>query len=268
MNFLEKYLKRTSQLQNHLCVGLDPDPLKIPDSLKSEKKPIQKFLEVIIENTFEFSCAYKPNSAFFESLGIEGLEILDNVLKKIPKDIPIILDAKRADIGNTSAHYAKACFDLLEEVDAVTLNPYMGFDSLEPFMNYSDKALFILAKTSNPGSSDFQNIRTQSGNFLYQDVIKKVTLEWAPKSKAHLGFVFGATHVQELEENLPILNKHFLLIPGVGAQGASYQSILEVMNRSDHNYFLVNASRNILYASSGHDFAKKAQESIKKICTS
>jgi len=182
----------------HVCIGLDTDINKIPQFLKSEKSPIAVFNKMIIENTYEHAAAYKINFAFYEQEGAKGFELLEETRKFIPENVFSIADAKRGDIGNTSEMYAKAIFDLLD-FDSITLHPYMGYDSLSPFISYEDRLCFVLALTSNKGAIDFEKLELANGKLLYQEVIEKVRL-W--NTNKNLGLVFGATKLEELKENI------------------------------------------------------------------
>ena len=214
MNFTER-LRTTQQTKNSLlCIGLDVDPAQIPEHLQKTQNPVLEFCREIVSSTFEFSCAYKSNLAFFESLGLDGWRTLYEVRKLIPSNVVCIADGKRGDIGNSSARYVKALFDDFG-FDAATVNPYMGYDSLEPFLNYKDKGVFILALTSNPDSANFQR-RIVDGHPLFEEVIN----EFASKDKHHnTGFVVGATHPNDLKRVRSLAPDAPLLIPGVGAQG-------------------------------------------------
>ncbi len=250
--------------QSYLCVGLDTDILKIPPHLHKERDPIFEFNKQIIDATYKYCVAYKPNTAFYETLGARGWESLQKTLDYIPKDIFTIADAKRADIGNTSAMYARAFFNKEEsglDFDAVTVAPYMGEDSVKPFLEFEDKWAIVLGLTSNIGSQNFQTLKLANGNFLYQEVLKTVAT-WG--SADQLMFVIGATKASEFADIRKIIPHHFLLVPGVGAQGGDLQSV------SQHGFnsqcgLLVNSSRNIIYASSGLDFATQAGNAAKAI---
>lgn len=247
--------------QSYLCVGLDPDPTKLPTHISASASGFEKFCLQIIEATEEFAIAYKVNTAFFERLGSTGWQAMESIFKHLPgKRVFSIADAKRADIGNTSSQYAQAFFENLG-ADAVTLSPYMGSDSIAPFLQYEDKAAILLALTSNPGHSDFEMLELKNGNRLFEQVIK-TALSW-PK-KGELMFVVGATRSSEIAAIRKICPDSFLLVPGVGAQGGSLKEISEFGMTSEVG-LLVNASRSILYASSGKDFALKAAEEARSI---
>jgi len=243
-----------------LCVGLDPDLDKIPTHLKTEKDPIFSFCKAIIEETADFAVAYKPNIAFFEALGPRGWESLQKVVEIIPKEIFTIADAKRGDIGNTSKLYAKAFFEQMN-FDSVTVAPYMGADSVTPFLEFEDKWVILLALTSNAGSMDFQLIRDENGKPLYQSVLEK-SQEWG--SPENLMYVVGATRGELIGEVRKIAPENFFLVPGVGAQGGSLADVAKYGMNSSCG-LLVNSSRGIIYASDGKDFAKAARQEAKKL---
>jgi orotidine-5'-phosphate decarboxylase len=242
----------------YICVGLDTDPKKLPHHLSSVKKPVVEFNKKIIEATKNSAAAYKLNLAFYESEGIKGLADLEETLSFIPENILTIADGKRGDIGNTSNLYSRSIFDHFK-FDAATLNPYMGQDSLEPFLSYSDKFNFILVLTSNPGSEDFQKQKLQRGSLLYQEVIKKIHT-W--NKNLNCGIVFGATNLAELKENISLINDLPLLIPGVGAQGGSLEQVTNLLFTAKKNTFLINVSRGIIQKSLGENFADAAKNEL------
>jgi orotidine-5'-phosphate decarboxylase len=245
---------------SYLCVGLDTDPEKIPQHLHRYPDPVFEFNKQIIDATHKYCVAYKPNIAFYEALGPKGWESLQKTLEYIPKDIFTIADAKRGDIGNTSSLYAKAFFQQMN-FDSITVAPYMGEDSVKPFLNFKDKWVILLGHTSNPGSSDFQLIESKvTGRKLYEEVL--VTgQKWG--SPDQLMFVVGATQAEKMEGIRTLAPDYFFLVPGLGAQGGD----LEMVSRYGMNRkcgLLVNSARAIIYASSSEDFAQVAQkESIK-----
>lgn len=242
-----------------LCVGLDTDIKKIPTHLLSEIDPVFEFNKAIIDATKEHCVSYKINTAFYESLGSKGWETMERTLNYIPKNIFTIADAKRGDIGNTSDMYARAFFETLN-FDSVTLAPYMGKDSIAPFFNYENKWGIVLALTSNPGSEDYEQKKVDNKK-LYELVIK-TTCEVGNVS--NLMFVVGATKAEELANIRKIIPQHFLLVPGVGAQGGSLSDVSKYGMTIDCG-LLVNASRSIIYAGNGKDFAQKAQEEAKQM---
>ncbi len=248
--------------KSFLCVGLDTDIAKIPRFLLDTTDPVFAFNKQIIDATNDLTIAYKPNLAFYESLGVNGWNSLEktvNYIKYKYPDIFIIADAKRGDIGNTSAMYAKAFFDHME-FDAVTVAPYMGEDSVKPFMTYVDKWVILLALTSNKGAADFQYM-TQDGERLFEKVIK-TSKEWGTTDS--LMYVVGATKAEMLGDIRKIIPEHFLLVPGVGAQGGSLREVAE-NGMNDQCGLLVNSSRGIIYAGDGEDFAAKARNSALEV---
>lgn len=236
------------QHQSFLSVGLDTDAEKLPAGLPRSKKGILEFNKRVIDATTPYCVSYKLNTAFYEARGVEGWEILEETLAMIPSSHFAIADAKRADIGNTSAQYAKTFFDTLG-FDAVTVAPYMGADSLLPFLNYSEKFTIVLGLTSNSGSKDFQQL-TCSNRYLYEHVIEQVSRWGTPDN---LMFVAGATKAGELKRIRTLVPENFLLVPGVGAQGGSLTEVADNAMTADCG-LLVNASRSVIYASSGNDF--------------
>ncbi len=249
--------------RSYLCVGLDTDISLIPEFLRKYEDPVFEFNRQIIDATAEYCVAYKPNIAFYEALGSKGWESLQKTLDYIPKGHFTIADAKRGDIGNTSGLYARAFFDPSASglsFDAVTVAPYMGYDSVSPFLSYRDKWTILLALTSNPGSNDFQRLDTSEGK-VYENVLR-TSLGWEGSDR--LMYVVGATQAKDLAEIRKIIPDHFLLVPGVGAQGGS----LEEVSRQGMNSsvgLLVNSSRGIIYAGKGSDFALRAEEEARKI---
>ncbi len=241
-----------------VCVGLDTDIEKIPQHLLHEENPVLEFNKQIIENTAEFAAAYKINFAFYEKDGNAGLTSIARTLELIPSDILTIADAKRGDIGNTSMMYAKEVFDYYK-FDSITVNPYMGTDSVEPFILHEDKLIFILALTSNKGANDFEKLKCDDGSYLFQKVIDK-TLTW--NTNKNCGLVFGATQLNELKENLSRTENLPLLIPGVGAQGGSFEETSKLLSKAHDKSYIINISRGIIYKSSGKEFAKAAKAEI------
>ena len=248
--------------RSFLCVGLDTDPAKMPEHLRNEKDGVFLFNRAIIDATIDACVAYKPNLAFYEALGLEGLRQLKltmDYIHSLKKPVFTIADAKRGDIGNTSANYAKAFFNTLK-ADAITVAPYMGQDSVEPFLNFEDKWVILLALTSNKGSQDFQYLSVGE-RMLHQQVLQTATT-WATSEQ--MMFVVGATHPEELGEIRKMLPDYFFLVPGVGAQGGDLQAVAH-NGLNDECGLLVNSSRGIIYASNGSDFAVRAGEEAKKL---
>jgi len=245
--------------KSFLITGLDTDPEKLPTHLKQNPDAVFEFNKAIIEATHAYSVGYKINLAFYEALGIKGWEALQKTLAIIPNNCFTIADAKRGDIGNTSERYAEAFFKTYS-FDSITVAPYMGEDSVKPFLYFEGKWVIVLALTSNKGSNDFQMLQT-GGKYLYEIVAEKVASWGTPGNTM---FVVGATHPEKFESLRKILPQHFFLVPGVGAQGGDLQAICKAGLNSDCG-LLVNASRSIIYASSGTDFAEKATEEAKKM---
>lgn len=246
--------------QSFLCVGLDTDLSKIPPHLLETEDPIFEFNKAIIDATKDFAVAYKPNIAFYECYGPKGWESLKKTIDYIPKNIFTIADAKRGDIGNTSTYYAKTFFDYLN-CDSVTVAPYMGEDSVTPFLEFDNKWVILLALTSNKGANDFQFTQDANGEELYKKVLRK-SCEWG--SDENLMFVVGATRAEGIGEVRKMVPNHFFLVPGVGAQGGSLEDVANYGWNKDCG-LLVNSSRGIIYASNGHDFAEKAAVEAEKL---
>lgn len=246
--------------QSFLCVGLDTDLTKIPAHLLQDEDPVFAFNKAIIDATKEFCVAYKPNIAFYECLGPKGWESLKKTIDYIPDNCFVIADAKRGDIGNTSSYYAKTFFEYLD-CDAVTVAPYMGEDSVTPFQDYGGKWVILLALTSNKGALDFQFMTDINGEELYKKVLRK-SAKWGDDS--NLMYVVGATRAEGIGEVRKLVPNHFFLVPGVGAQGGSLDDVANYGWNADCG-LLVNASRSILYASNGTDFADKAREEAQKL---
>lgn len=254
-SLFESILERRS----YLCVGLDTDPARIPQHLLEEEDPVFAFNKAIIDSTKDLCVAYKPNIAFYEALGPEGWKSLQRTIDYIPETHFTIADAKRGDIGNTSERYAKAFFDTLG-FDSVTVAPYMGHDSVTPFLGFERKWVILLGLTSNPGSQDFQFLENE-GKMFHEHVISKA-MEWA--SPDELMLVCGATHPKEFGRLRNLCPEHFYLVPGVGAQGGD----LDAISRNGMNKrcgLLVNSTRGIIYASQAEDFAEAARSEAEKL---
>ena len=264
MTFTEKLRSTQEPTQSVVCVGLAPDLQKMPANLFSQfyqERAVYRFLAEIIAATRDIASAYKPNWAFFEVLGVHGWRVLQKVLSEIPRDKIVIADAKRGDIGNTARMYAEAVFTQFN-CDAITVNPYMGADSVAPFLAYPNRAAFVLGLTSNAGAADFEQLPVQVGHAsmpLFQVVAQKVA-EWGGSAKGTAGLVVGATQAADLLGLRGALPGMPFLIPGVGAQGGNAQSAMQA-GRSGP--VIINASRNILYASAGIDFADAAAHAAK-----
>lgn len=252
----QELINRIKAKRSFLCIGLDTDAEKIPASLANFADPVFEFNKRIIDATRHYCVAYKINTAFYESRGLAGWKSLIDTVNYLPPECFSIADAKRGDIGNTSAMYAKAFFDPAASgmnFDSVTVAPYMGRDSVTPFLTYDDKWVILLALTSNAGSADFQNL-TSGGKQLFEHVITK-TAEWAGPDR--IMFVVGATRGEAFKDIRHLAPDHFLLVPGIGAQGGSLEDVCRYGLNADCG-LLVNASRSIIYASSDADFADRA----------
>jgi orotidine-5'-phosphate decarboxylase len=252
--------------KSYLCVGLDTDLIKIPKHLQSHPDAAFEFNKQIIDATQDLCVAYKINTAFYEAMGLKGWETMEKTVNYIPKDQFIIADAKRGDIGNTSSQYAKAFFEMMD-FDAITVAPYMGEDSVKPFLEFENKWAIVLGLTSNAGSKDFEQLKlvredtNQGGEFLYETVLKKIS-RWG--TDENLMFVIGATKASDFEDIRKIIPNHFLLVPGVGFQGGSLEEVSKYGMIKDTSTtaqcgLLVNASRAIIYASAKEDFAAEAR---------
>jgi orotidine-5'-phosphate decarboxylase len=245
--------------RSYLCVGLDTDPARLPAHLLKYENPVLEFNKRIIEATAPYCVAYKPNTAFYEGMGPVGWETLRQTLEFIPRGHFSIADAKRGDIGNTSKMYAKAFFDEMK-ADAITVAPYMGADSVMPFLEFKGKWTVLLALTSNSGSQDFQVLKVGE-EYLYERVIR-TSQEWGTHEQ--LMYVVGATQSSELENVRRLAPDHFLLVPGIGVQGGSLEEVSK-WGMNKRCGLLVNASRSVLYASDGEDFAEAAAAEARRM---
>lgn len=243
-----------------ICLGLDLDPKKMPGAHGNSIKGMFDFAMKMIDATSDVVCAYKPNLAFYESLGADGVSLLKLITDRIPESNSIILDGKRGDIGNTASHYASFMFEELR-ADWVTLNPYMGYDSMRPFLEYKEKGIFVLCLTSNSGSKDFQMLEIQ-GKPLYGVVAEKVSY-W--NKEDNCGLVVGATHPEQLEQIRILADNMPLLIPGVGAQGGALEKAATAGTADFSKPALINVSRSVLYASHDDDFALRARQEVEKL---
>lgn len=252
----EQLFEQILQKKSYLCVGLDTDPRKLPQHLLDTEDPVFEFNRQIIEATADLCVAYKPNIAFYEAQGPQGWVSLEKTLKVIPDNIFTIADAKRGDIGNTSELYARAFFETMQ-FDSLTVAPYMGADSVKPFLVQEGKWVILLALTSNAGSQDFQMLRLEDGNeeFLFEQVLR-TSATWATADQ--MMYVVGATQAEYVQRVRQLVPDHFLLVPGVGAQGGSLEEISR-LGMNQQCGLLVNSTRNIIYASSGPDFAEQAR---------
>ncbi len=257
MNFMEKLIAASQKNKSLLCVGLDPDP-----RLMSDKIGIFEFNKAIIDATSDLVCAYKPNFAFYEALGNEGLDALRQTVKHIPDNIPVIGDAKRGDIGNTAKAYAKTIFSDFN-FDATTVNPYLGFDSIEPFIQYHDKGVFILCRTSNAGAVDFQALRCVEHDRPLFEVVALKASEW--NVHGNIGLVVGATYPEELKLIRQDHPDMLLLIPGIGAQGGDLELTVRYGVDAQGERAIINSSRQIIYASREKDFAEAARKAASEL---
>ncbi|MEL6922546.1 MAG: orotidine-5'-phosphate decarboxylase [Bacteroidota bacterium] len=256
----QQLLDHILEKKSYLCVGLDTDINRIPAHLLESEDPIFEFNRQIIDATKDYCVAYKPNIAFYEAMGARGWSALEKTLDYIPSTHFTIADAKRGDIGNTSRLYARAFFETMD-FDAITVAPYMGIDSVQPFLEFEGKWVILLGLTSNKGSGDFQMIYTAGGIPFYKQVLKRAQ-DWGDPEQ--LMFVVGATHPSKLKEIREIAPESFLLVPGVGAQGGDLKGVSE-FGMNDHCGLLVNSSRGIIYAGDGEDFAAKAGDAAKAL---
>ena len=255
MKFIDKLLAASQRNNSLLCIGLDPDLELMPDVSFLE------FNKAIINATADVVCAYKPNLAFYEALGIEGIKLLQDTIEYIPAHVPVIGDGKRGDIGNTAKAYAKALF-VTFGFDAATVNPYLGFDSIEPFIEYEDNGVFILCRTSNPGAVDFQDMVGHENVPLYEMVARKAK-EW--NAHDNIGLVVGATYPEELKLIRQLCPKMPLLIPGIGAQGGDLALTVKYGVDADGEKAIIVVSRQVLYASREADFAEAARRSAQEL---
>lgn len=259
---IEDLIAQIRQKKSFLCVGLDTDLDKIPNHLLKEEDPIFAFNKAIIDATHQYCVAYKPNIAFYEAYGIEGWKSLERTMEYLNENYPemfTIADAKRGDIGNTSTRYAKAFFETMD-FDSITIAPYMGKDSVEPFLEFEDRHTILLALTSNQGAYDFQT-KTVDGQELYKEVL---SVSKTYNGSERLMYVVGATKASYLEDIRKIVPESFLLVPGVGAQGGSLQDVCKY-GITKNVGLLVNSSRGIIYASTGNDFAEVAAKKAYEI---
>ena len=262
MNFMEKIAAAAKKNNSLVCVGLDPDLAKLPEAVKNAADPIFEFNKQIIDATCNAVCAYKPQAAYYAGQDCdESLKKSIAYIKERAPEVPVILDVKRGDIGSTAEWYAKEAFDRYG-ADAVTVNPYMGLDAVKPFLDYADKGVIILCRTSNPHSGDLQNL-VADGMPLYKHVAKLVRDEWNYNNNAAL--VVGATYPEELKELREMCPALPFLVPGVGAQGGDVEKVVKFGCDANTSGIIVNSSRGIIYASKGDDFAEAAAEATIKL---
>ena len=253
--FTEKLRAASRRNSSFLCIGLDPDPELLPHP------HIPSFLQEIVDATADLVCAYKPNLAFFEVLGADGMQTLLEGLRSVPTDIPIIADAKRGDIGNTARFYARALFETYG-FDAVTVNAYGGRDTVEPFLEYADRGVFIWCRSSNPGAADLQDLALADGRPLYEAVAERAR-EW--NLHGNVGLVMGATWPQALERVRSLCPDMLLLLPGVGAQQGDLAASVQAALDANGEGLVLSASRRVLYASRGREYAKAARRAAQEL---
>ena len=256
----KQLVSKIKEKKSFLCIGLDTDLSKIPSHLLNLDDPVFEFNKQIIDHTKDLCVAYKPNIAFYESMGVKGWESLRKTLDYIPNDIFTIADAKRGDIGNTSKMYASAFFEKMN-FDSITVNPYMGKDSVTPFLDFENKWAIVLALTSNNGALDFQELKDESDVAIFEKVLS-VSKGWGTDN--NLMYVIGATRSEYFTKVRQIIPNHFLLVPGVGFQGGSLDDIAKYAMNDDCG-LLVNSSRSIIYAGNDIDYAHKARKQAKKL---
>ena len=262
MKFIERLRLAWMAQQSLLCVGLDPDPAKLPRHLAGAKHPIFAFGRAIVDATADLVCAFKPQIAYYAAARAEDqLEMTIAHIRRHHPTIPVILDAKRGDVGSTAQMYAQEAFERYQ-ADAVTVNPYLGFDSLAPFLEYADKGVIVLCRTSNPGARDLQDLAI-GGRTLYQLVAEKAVREW--NANANVLLVVGATYPQELGEIRAIVGDMPILVPGVGAQGGDVAAVLANGATADGTGLVISSSRAVLYAGSGGDYAQAARAAALKL---
>jgi orotidine 5'-phosphate decarboxylase subfamily 2 len=254
--YIETLQQALANKKSLVCVGLDPDITKMSETFQKKDNPLLEFNKYIVDQTKDFTAAYKPNIAFYERYGLSGLKALKETIAYIPKDIPVILDAKRGDIGNTAQAYAKAIFEDFG-AQATTLAPYMGLDSIAPFLNYTNNYSYVLCLTSNPSAADFEKPD------LYKKVAAKIS-EWNQQHN-NCGAVIGATHPAEIQELRAIMPDVSFLIPGIGAQGGDLKNTILKAKNTENQGFLINSSRAIIYAADPAAEAKKLKDSINEV---
>ena len=266
MSYVAKLREAAERHDSWLCVGLDPDLGRLPSPLQDSDdrhSAVLDFQRAIIDATQDLVCAYKPNSAFYEALGPQGMRLLQETVKMIPPDIPVILDAKRGDVGHTAEKYAEFAFGVVG-ADAVTLSPYLGSDSLRPFLDCADRGVFLLCRTSNPSAGQLQDLNC-TGKPLYQRVAE-YAIQWQESAGAAIGLVTGATYPQELKLVRDVVGDEMvLLVPGVGAQAGDLAKAVRAAVNGDGANAIINASRGVLYAADGPDYADAARHAAMKL---
>lgn len=262
MTFYEKISKAWKKNNSFVCVGLDPDLTKLPACLKGKEFPIFEFNKAIIDATKDYVCAYKPQAAYYAGQDCDNeLKMTIDYIKEVAPEVPVILDIKRGDIGSTADMYAKEAF-VRYNADAVTVNPYMGFDTLKPFLDYSDRGVIILCRTSNPNSGDLQNL-VADGKMIYQHVALLAKDKWNYNN--NIALVIGATYPEELKEVRNLCPELPFLVPGVGAQGGDVEKVIINGCTKDKLGLIINSSRGIIYASKGEDFGFQAGVAAKEL---
>jgi orotidine-5'-phosphate decarboxylase len=253
--FSEKLRAAAETNNSFLCIGLDPDP-----ELMAHPH-IPSFLQEIVDATSDLVCAYKPNLAFFEALGMGGMQTMLESLRSVPKHIPIIADAKRGDIGNTARFYARGLFDVYK-FDAVTVNAYGGRDAVQPFIDYADRGVLVWCRSSNLGAADLQDTRLEDGRFVYEAIAERAR-EW--NTSGNVGLVAGATWPEQIERVRDICPDMWILVPGVGAQEGDLEAAVQAAMNADGGGFILNASRAVLYTAKDDGYAKAARKAAQKL---
>ncbi len=261
--FSERLDSRMRSANSLLCIGLDPVPAKVPAELGGTIEAATRFCLEIVEATKDAVCCFKPNLAFFTQLGPAGLQVLWDVRQAIPREIPVLLDCKVGDVGETARAYARGWFDEFD-FDAITVNPYMGEDSLEPFLSREGRGVIVICKTSNPGSGDVQDVTVEGGETMFLTVADRCR-DWESRYSASVGLVVGATYPEQLAAVRAGVGDQPILLPGVGAQGGVLAASLRVGRNSVDTGLICSASRSVLYASSGIDFAEAAGEAARAL---
>lgn len=269
MTFADRLAQRSTQIDSLICVGLDPDfrhlfPAGEPTSTRDAADAVVRFNATVIEATAPYACAFKPNLAFYLPLGAEGVRALLETRERIPAGIPVILDAKAGDMGNTAERYAEAYLDRWK-FDAVTVNPYLGEEGLKPFLRRADKGVIVLAKTSNTGSADFQDLTLETTGRPLSDEVAARALEWESRYPATIGLVVGATYPDHLERIRRLAPRMLILLPGVGAQGGDIASSVRVGCDQDGGNLLVSAGRSIMFAGVGDDIGPAASGAARAL---
>ncbi len=259
MKFVEMLNARWRAADTLLCVGLDPDPARFPEHLRTGDDSIFEFCRAIVDSTADFACAFKPQIAYFASAGAEdALQRLIAYVRAAYPAVPVILDAKRGDMASTAQHYAREVFERYN-AHAVTLSPYLGFDSIEPYIAYADRGAFLLCRTSNPGGDDLQMLES-GGEYLYE-LVAQLAAKW--NRSGQLGLVVGATYPNELARVRELVGDMPLLVPGIGAQGGDVEASVKAGQTADSTGIVVNSSRDIIYASQGENFALAAKRAAQ-----